>query len=207
MARYGQPLSRRRRRERGQSLVEFSLVIPMFIALVVAIAEFSLLFSSFLSVGFASHDAVQLAATYGNTTNADSAILLRITNDISTPADPKKIKTVDIYQVDTSSSAANPVSGAETIYTYDGGAHTFTMPDLTTVVLPFVQTVNGYPTSNRCNANAGIGCTGGKTTVDTIGVKITYQYAWLTPFPALFSGSGSGPLITQINIMRLEPIL
>jgi hypothetical protein len=99
------------------------------------------------------------------------------------------------------------VSGAETIYTYDGGSHRFTMPDLSTVTLPFVKTSDGYPTTNRCNVNGGISCTGGKRTVDTIGVKITYRYAWLTPFPGLFAGSGSAPLFTQINIMRLEPVL
>jgi hypothetical protein len=49
-------------------------------------------------------------------------------------------------------------------------------------------------------------CNLGQTTVDTIGVKITYQYTWMTPFPALLGGSGNGPLLTSVNIMRLEPI-
>jgi Flp pilus assembly protein TadG len=89
MARHGHQLSLRRRHERGQSLVEFSLVIPMFIALVVAIAEFSVMFTSFLSVGYASHDAVQLAATYGNTANADSAIPRRSRPSTSTRSIPQ----------------------------------------------------------------------------------------------------------------------
>jgi hypothetical protein len=38
-------------------------------------------------------------------------------------------------------------------------------------------------------------------------VKISYQYRWITPFPGLiFDGSPLGPVITQTNIMRLEPI-
>jgi Flp pilus assembly protein TadG len=51
----GHPL--RRRRSRGQALVEFALIIPIFMTLVVAIAEFSVLFTSYTSLGFASHDA------------------------------------------------------------------------------------------------------------------------------------------------------
>jgi len=197
----------KRHRSRGQSLVEFALVIPIFLTVFMSIVEFSFLFSSFISVGFASHDAVQLASTYGNTSNADTLILQRITNDINAPANPARIVSVDIFQVDTTTADASPVGGRETIYNY-GGSHPFTLPDgVTTINLPFSQIQDGYNEPNRCNVNGGIGCTLSKTTVDTIGVKITYQYAWMTPFPALIGGSGNGPLLTQINIMRLEPVL
>jgi hypothetical protein len=187
--------------------VEFSLVIPLFLTIFMAIVEFAFMFSSFVSVGFASHDAAQLAATYGDTPGADTLVLQRVDNDIMLPANAAQLKTVDIYLVDTSTPNATPVSGKETIYTYDGGSHPFTTPDGTTVYLPFVQSQNGYPYSDRCNVNGGIGCTGGKTTVDTIAVKLAYQYTWVTPFPRLIGGSGNGPLITQLNVMRLEPVL
>jgi Flp pilus assembly protein TadG len=195
----------RRRHSRGQALVEFALIIPIFLTVFFAIVEFSFLFTSYLSVGFASHDAVQMAATYGNTAGADTAVLQRVDNDVTTPANAAKIKTVTIFWVDT--STPNASSKADEIYTYDGGSHPFTMPDGTTVYLPFVQTLDNYPYSKRCNVNGGVSCLAGHSTVDTIGVKITYQYTWITPFPALIGGSGNGPLITQINIMRLEPVL
>jgi Flp pilus assembly protein TadG len=199
---------RRRRRSRGQALVEFSLIIPVFLTVFFSIVEFSFLFTNYISVNYASHDAAQLAATYGNTQYADAAILQRIDNDISTPADPKKIVTVDIYWVDTTQKDARPVSGHENIYTYDGGAHDFLMPDTTThISLPFKTTSIGYLDTDRCNYNLGIGCSVLHQTVDTIGVKITYQYAWVTPFPQFVTGSGSGPTLSSINIMRLEPIL
>ena len=195
----------RRRRSRGQSLVEFAMVIPIFLTLFFAIVEFSFLFTSYLSVGYASHDAAQLAATYGNTVGADAAILQRIDNDIQAPADAHRIKSVDIFWVNTATS--NAASQADEIYVYDGGHHQFTMPDGSTIYLPFVNTTNDYPAANRCNVNGGVSCVAGHQTVDTIGVKITYQYTWVTPFPQLIGGAGSGPLITQINIMRLEPVL
>ena len=186
------------------------MVIPIFMTLFVSICEFGFLFTTYISVGYASRDAVQMAATMGNTVHADAAILQRIEQDISTPADPAKITSVDIFWVNTSSGNYAPVSGAETIYNYAAGNHPFTLPDMTTVIqLPFVQLQNGYPETQRCNVNKGIGClpSGVHTTVDTIVVKITYQYAWVTPFPQLVGASANGPLITQINIMRLEPVL
>jgi hypothetical protein len=197
----------RRRHSRGQALVEFALIIPIFLTIFFAIVEFSFLFTSFVSVGFASHDASQVAATYGNTIGADAAILLRVDNDIMTPANPAQIDKVDIFWVDTSTPDAHPVAGSETIYQYDGGTHLFVLPDGSNIYLPYSRIQNGYPETSRCNVNAGVGCLSGHTTIDTIGVKITYQYTWITPFPRLVTQSGSGPMITQTNIMRLEPVL
>jgi hypothetical protein len=199
--------AKKRRRSRGQALVEFALVIPIFLTVFVAIAEFSFLFTSYISVNYASHDAAQLAATLGNTAGADAAVLQRVNVDINVPANPKQIKAVDIYWVNINSGNAAPVGGAETIYTYDGGAHAFVLPSGATVYLPFVRTSNGYPEASRCNVNMGVGCQSGHTTVDTVGVKITYQYKWITPFPHLVGGSSFGPLLTSINMMRLEPVL
>jgi hypothetical protein len=210
----GHPL-RRRRRSRGQALVEFALVIPIFLSIFVAIAEFSFLFTAYGSVGFASHDAAQVAATYGNTAGADCALLQRIDNDVMAPANPAQIKTVDIFWVNTASGNGNPVSGAEEIYTYDGGSHSCTKPDGTVISVPFPISSNqaveatsgGYPEVNRCNVNQGVGCASGHNTIDTIAVKISYQYVWITPFPQMIGGSATGPLLTETNMMRLEPIL
>ena len=186
--------------------MEFALVIPIFLTIVVALAEFSFLFTTYSSIGYASHDAVQLAAELGNTIGSDAAVLQRVDRDVSAPADPTKIVSVDIYWVDTGFSDARPVSGAENIWNYDGGQHTFTLPDGTTTQLPFVSGGSGYAEANRCNVNQGIGCATGHSTVDTIAVKITYQYVWITPFPRLIGGSATGPRLTSTNIMRLEPV-
>jgi hypothetical protein len=208
----------KRHRSRGQSLVEFTMVIPIFLTLFVAITEFSFMFTSYLGVNYASHDAAQMAATYGNASGVDCAVLERVDHDITLPANATQIQAVDIYWVNTASGNASPVSGAENIYTYDGGSHQCYKPDGTTINVPFPiaataaleSTAGGYPESTRCNVNSGINCpaTNGVAhgTVDTLGVKITYQYKWITPFPGMIGGSGNGPVFTSINIMRLEPV-
>ena len=187
------------------------MAIPIFLMIIVAIAEFSFLFTSYVSVSFASKDAVQVAAMYGNTDGADCALIQRINNDISAPANKQQIKEIDIYWVNISDTHAGAMSGAITVYTYNGLDNICTMPDGTKYHHPFGgPTPNGYPVATRCNVNGGTDClpTGGVThaTVDTVAVKITYQYTWVTPFPQMVGGSGTGPLLTQLNIMRLEPI-
>jgi hypothetical protein len=186
--------------------VEFALVIPLFLLIVVSIFEFSFLFTAYVSIGFATHDGSQLAAELGATAGADAAVLQRVSNDVMVPANPALIKTVDIYWVDTSTSNAAPVAGAENLWTYDGGSHAYTLPDGSTAYLPFIQSSNGYPESARCNLNSGIGCLPSHPTVDTIAVKITYQYQWITPFPRMLGTGAGGPLLTSVNVMRLEPI-
>jgi Flp pilus assembly protein TadG len=200
---------RRRRRGRGQALVEFALVIPIFLTIVVAICEFSFLFTSYLSITYASRDAVQLAAELGNTPGVDCAVIQRITADVNTPANRQLIKTVEIYLVDTATGNSAPVGGAVATYTYDGGSHECTLPDGNTKILvpfsPTPPTTSGYPEASRCNVNAGTGCVPAKLTVDTIAVRITYQYKWITPFAA--AAGGNGPLLVVTSVMRLEPVL
>jgi TadE-like protein len=195
-------------------MVEFSMVFMIFMTIIVSIIEFTIFFSSFITVTYASRDAAQLVAVYGNTAGADCAVLQRITQDIGTPANPTLIKSVDIYWVNPADPAGGAVLNATTTYTYDGGNQTpCTKPDGTKPVLPFTPpapSILGYVESARCNVNMGIDCpqTAGRShgTVDTIAVTIRYQYKWITPFPGLvLGGGGNGPVITQTSQMRLEP--
>lgn len=199
----------RRRRPRGQALVEFALVIPIFLTVVIAICEFSILFTSYLSITFASRDAVQLAAELGNSPGVDCAVIQRITADVNTPANPQLIKTVEIYLVDTATGNSAPVAGSIATYTYTGGSNQCTLPDgVTKINVPYSPTpptTTGYPEAGRCNVNSGTGCVPTKQTVDTIAVRITYQYKWITPFAA--AGGANGPMLTVTSVMRLEPVL
>ncbi len=190
------------------------MVFGIFMTIVVSIIEFSIFFSSYLSITFAGRDATQLTATLGNTVGADCAVLERVSQDINTPADSKQITKVEIFWVNTADSSGGAFPGATTTYTYDGGSHPCTKPDGTKPYVPFSPTppaITGYIESTRCNVNKGVGCpaTGiyAHGTVDTIGVRITYQYKWVTPFPAMLGGdSANGPQITITTQMRLEPV-
>ena len=194
--------ARSNRRSRGQSLVEFALVIPIFLTLVVTIAEFAFLFTSFLSASFASRDGVQVAAEMGTGPGADIVTLQRIEQDLSAPVDRTKIQWVEIFWSDT---AGNPIGGAVNHW-QRGGSTSITLPSGTIVTVPYTQTSNGYKEADRCNIVSAAGCKPGHTSIDTIGVKIVYDYHWITPFPSLVGASPIGPQIVQSNMMRLEPV-
>jgi hypothetical protein len=66
---------RRRGRTRGQSLVEFALVLPLFLLLVMAIADLGLSVFSYNTITNAAREAVRLAIVNQDTTKITSRAL------------------------------------------------------------------------------------------------------------------------------------
>jgi hypothetical protein len=186
---------KRRRGERGQALVEFSLVIMIFITVIVALCEFSFLLTTKIGVTDAAQDAVQLASQLGNTNNADFQVLQLVERDMSAPIDRSKIVSVEVFRT----NSYGKTNLGENKYNRSGswtiGANT----------VPYTQVGFGYEEVDRCNVISGAGCThtGG---VDYIGVTITYQYTWITPLPNLAGLGTTAPTFVQSSVSRLEPI-
>ena len=182
-------------RGRGQTLVEFALVIPLFMSILIAIIEFAFMFNAILATNFASRDAALVAAEAGNTLGADCSILQAVDNDMGMPANPAQIRQVEIFRA----SAAGDQMGGATVYARTG---TFScgLPDGTTVTLPYTIQSNGYPEASRCNVL--VGCSG--QPLDHVGVRVTYRHTWRTPFGTTF-----GPFLDVVrsNSMRMEPVL
>ncbi|HEV8468389.1 MAG TPA: TadE/TadG family type IV pilus assembly protein, partial [Candidatus Limnocylindria bacterium] len=70
-----------RREERGQALVEFALLLPLLLLLIVGVIEFSFVWNSRNTVLFASRDGSMLAAEGGSLSGTDCLVLDRIERD------------------------------------------------------------------------------------------------------------------------------
>jgi len=194
-------LRRRAGRTRGQTLVEFALVFPMFFVMFMGMIEFAFAFNAILSVNFASRNAALFASEAGNTSGADCVILASVEHDVSAPASAKNITKVEVYRAKSNGDQYS--SGEITTFTRTGSL-TCTLPDLTTRTVPYTRTGNGYPEAQRCNILAG--CGGTHTGVDHVGVRIYYTHPYVTPL-SNFVGTGSGISFDRTNAMRLEPNL
>jgi len=193
-----------RDRARGQGLVEFSLAIPVFLTVMMAILEFGFMFNSWISLNYATRNAALLAAEAGNGSGADCVILAQVEKDVSAPADKANIQQVQIQWTDVNGNIQN--SGAAVNNYNRTGSTTCTLPDNSTLTVPYtLQGTAGYPDSARCNVVNGCGT--GHPGLDTIGVEVTYLHKWRTPFPGLVGLSGNGWTLVQSNQMRMEPIL
>src|SRR3989442_14915472 len=90
----------RRREERGQALVEFALLLPLLLLLVLGLVEFSFVWNSRNTVLFASRDGSMLAAEGGSLAGTDCVVLDRIERDIVSPAAAVRVQQVSIYWSD-----------------------------------------------------------------------------------------------------------
>jgi Flp pilus assembly protein TadG len=194
------------------------LVAPLFLVLMIGVIEFAFLMNANLSTSFATRDAALVAAEGGDSPGADCLILKKIEDDISAPADDAAITSVEIYWSDQNGNVKN---GAINRYTRTPSTPAWACPvGGTTVTVHFgVPPITSllYPETDRCNVILGTGCSSGHTGLDTIGVKVTYQYIWHTPLRCLVGllGTGSGGCysntagwtLVSSNAMRMEPVL
>ena len=69
----GNYFSRRmQERDRGAAMVEFALLLPLFIVMVIGMLEFGLLFKDSLTANSASREAARIIAAAGDNANADT---------------------------------------------------------------------------------------------------------------------------------------
>ncbi len=192
----------RARREPGQSLVEFALVFPIFVTLVMGLIEFSFVFNAMLSVNYAARDAALAAAEAGDTLGADCVILTSIESAIGSPTSDDRIQLVEIYETTPNGT----MSGTPTSYTRTG-ATSCTFIDGTTSNVPYTRVQNGYPEGARCNILAGCDPLVVNGTVDNVGVRVTYTHRWVTPLQNFIGGGPGGLTFDRASIMRMEPVL
>jgi Flp pilus assembly protein TadG len=189
---------------RGQALVEFAMVVPVFLLMLVAVIEFSLALNAVLSVNFASREAALIAAEAGNADGADCAILAKVEEAITAPTDEGQITEVRIFK-------SNRVGQALATNRYTRGGSMTCPLGTGSVTVPYTLAgTEAYQDTKRCNillgcpANPPLPAT---TSVDHIGVEIRYSYLWHTPLRAFLDLQGTGYSIVQSNAMRMEPVL
>jgi hypothetical protein len=177
-------------------MVEFAIVLPVFVVLFFGMIEFGFYFNAQLSLNFATRDASLLAAEAGSKdSNADCVILRKVDEDLSAPTSETRILRIHIFQADLTGAS----TGLEQLYTRGGST---ACPGGGTV--PYTLSTNTFPFTTRCAQLEGCGASTSEP-LDTVGVRVDYQYAWVTPMAYLIGGSGTGQVMTGSNSMRMEP--
>lgn len=184
-------------RERGQALVEFALVFPIFLLVLFGIVEFAFLLNAQLSLNYATRDAALVAAEAGNNANADCLILQQIDADLNPPTAEGNVLTVHIFSA-TEEGKALSVPKEQT---YVRGGST----SCGSLTVPYHATTTDYPYTIRCSDLDRTTCSAGFTGpsnlgVDIIGVGIDYTYRYVTPM-------GTTMTMGVSNSMRMEPVL
>ena len=184
--------------EHGQALVEFAIVLPLFLSLLFGLVEFAFVLNASSTVNYVSRVAALLAAEGGRTEGTDCMVLRRIDLEFTSPTTATRVSRVEIYWSDSNGDQI-----ASNVNVYDRtGVLTCRYGDGSTITVPYTRALNNYPESERCDVLDG--CGGLHTTVDDIGVRITYAHQWVTSLGQHIAP----PIVFQRSTgVRMEPTL
>ncbi len=199
------PITKNRRDgHAGVTLVEFAIVLPIFITVLFAMIEFGFAFNAMLGINRASQTAALIAGQLGNEADADCLILHSIEDHLTPPIDKRNVLEVDISRTNLTGSGTL----ASNVYVRSGSKNCGSYS------VPYTATSTGYPESQRCNVLNGCPTLSPpRSTVDKIAIQITYRHVPVTPMRQLLSflgGDGSTGYdwtFTQRNVSRMEPVL
>jgi hypothetical protein len=180
-----------RREQRGQSLLEMTMILPVFLLLVLGTLEFGMAFDHNLTLEYASREGVRtgsalangggpLGCGAGQSPNAatvDNQIIAaveRVLTSSGSPIDITNVTQIRIYQVATGNPNGNEVAGSVNRWVPGSTAATSTSPAL---LFQKDLAVQGWAACSRQN---GAGA-------DSIGVGINYTYNFQTPLGSLLS--------------------
>ena len=203
----------RRAGAQGQSLVEFSLIVPLFLLILFGMMEFGFIFSHDLTIEYATREGARAGAALANgggtlgcgtgqspnSTTVDPLIIAAVERVLQSPGSQVVVAHVSqivIYK-------ANPTTGAddqglENVWKYQQG----TIPNVDGQPLGFGATSVGWQACSRNNGPSGT------NPPDSLGVSVTYTYNFVTPLASIlgFFGGGTPTLtVTDRTVMQLNP--
>jgi len=163
------------------------------------VIEFAFVMNALVSIDYATRNAALAAAEAGNSSRADCSILRALDGSMTAPTNNTRVSEVRIFKSDTNGNALGPVN------VYDrSGETSCPLADGTPATVAYNLASTSYPETSRCNELQGCDV---QTTVDTIGVQISYGYGWVTPLHWLVPSLGPGYSMVKANAMRMEPVL
>ena len=201
-------LLRRYRRlgQRGQSLVEFTMIVPIILMMALTIAEFGVAFGTNMTMIEATRSGARVGAIlvdgadslgcpgYVGAANVDPQIVAAVQRTIESPNSGIALANVDwihIYQADAN---GNPVAG--TINEWKVSSSPGGGPLVCGVHLDFSPGPVNWPASGRASV----------LPANSIGVSVQYRYKLFTPLSALTGLFGLSQItMVDSTAMDFEP--
>ena len=196
------------RREAGQSVVELSLIMPVFLLLLLGILEFGMAFDHLISLSYASREGARAGAALvngggalgcaaGQSPNAeavDAQVIAAVERVLTSPGSQvalDRVSQIRIYQA----SSTGAETGSVNVWTYTPGEG---------------PTVDGDPLDFSASSSGWTACSRTNTLpAPSIGIAIRYRYTFSTPLGGIlgfFGGGGQTGLdVTDRSVMAMNP--
>ena len=184
-------------RSRGQAMVEFTVIIPVFLLVLMTVLEFGLVFSHHVTMEYATREGARMGAALANGSVAFDckdvddqvvAAVQRVLTASGSPIDIDEIDEIRIYKAD----ASGREQGSVNVWILGDG------PKVDGEALLFKETSANWSACSR--NNVGFGAT------DSIGISLGYRYRFITPLGNLLGLVGD-PVIAMSDrtVMALNP--
>jgi hypothetical protein len=199
-----------REKQRGQGLVEFAMILPVLLLVVVSVAEIGIAFGNTHTVGYGSREGARVGSALGtggvsdcdggnDPSGVDAALVGAVQRILDSPGSGVNIESVKDIRIFQATSSGSPTSGRVNIWTHRPGAGPIIDPG-TGERLDFdLFGGAGWPACVRDNSAA---------TPDSIGVTVTYRYDFISPLPSVVNAIAGGDFfltLTETTVMSLNP--
>lgn len=195
--------------------MEFAIVLPILMVLIVSVGELGLIFGKMHILGYASREGARVGAAmargYGcgvsnpdlDPSLVDATLIGAMGRILTSPDSGIEMPKVQEIRIFKATSTGGETAGTANSWTYAGpnqgpeidpGPGTIRIdfqPPATRVWLPCTRKNAGTPSQ-----------------IESIGVNVRYRYDFVTPLPALLNALTGGALfvdLSQTTVMALNP--
>ncbi len=197
-----------RRDERGQSLVEYAMSVPIFLLILLGVLEFGFAFSHHLTTEYATREGARTGAALNNGTdqiacngidddNVDNQVIAAVQRVLT--GSGSQISLADVEEIHIFKATS---TGAETsaVNVWVPGTSSRSVGGQP---LLFTESRHGWDACGNSRDNVSSGTF---DPVDSIGVSIKYTYRFITPLGSLMGIVGAATLpMSDHTVMALNP--
>lgn len=171
--------------DRGAALVEFALLLPILLLVLISIFEIGAAFRNYLTVSYLAREGARMSAFLGTHINADCTMVTSLAGQM-TGNDLGNLERIEIFRAD---AAGNQVIGDTNTFTFTGTDHTN--------CAHWSKVITWPSTSRQTDVNT----TTFNPPLDVIGVRLILTESWMTQFPPY----GGNYTVDENTIVRMEP--
>jgi Flp pilus assembly protein TadG len=186
--------------QRGQAIIEFGVIVPVFTMLLLGLLEFGMLFTHHITLEYATREGARTAASLGNgdgdaatCATIDPQIVAAVQRVLESHGSPIALSAISEISIFRADLDGGPIAGSVNTWTYTGAQ---SGPTVEGQKLAFTQQTQAWMPCSRVTS----------PTAQSIGVSLQYHYKLLTPLSALGAAAGSqGVPMSDATIMALNP--
>jgi hypothetical protein len=195
----------------GQGLVEFTLVLPIFLLLILIMFEFGFAYNHNLTIGLASREGARTGASLVNggvttcsggndPSGVDAQIIAGLQRILKSPGSDVVMTDIGSIRIFKADAAGAQIGSFVNVWNYAGaGLGPDVDPGAGVEKIDFTQTSVAWPACSRVN----------NSNPDSLGVQIRYTYRLETPLAGMVSFlRGNQALTIAMNdqtVMVLNP--